>query len=154
MAYDERDRRLLVFGGWKNGWYNDLYALNVAKIVGPSYAITASDPALGQLSGNVPLTISGQGFKDANIKVLFTVGQKPVDAPSKQTLEVPGTFVSETELTCVTPNFEAFGPKECVVQLSIANGDLTTTWIPFNYFLNTRALKSLAFGPGLLREVC
>lgn len=31
--------------------------------------------------------------------------------------------------------------------------DLTTTWIPFQYYLNTRALKSLAYGPGLLPDV-
>jgi len=47
MAYDEKDRRLIVSGGWHNGWFNDLYCLNVAKIVGPSYAITASNPCLG-----------------------------------------------------------------------------------------------------------
>jgi hypothetical protein len=40
-----------------------------------------------------------------------------------------------------------------VIQLQISGGDLTTTWIPFNYFLNTRALKSLAYGPGLLNDV-
>ena len=50
-------------------------------------------------------------------------------------------FVSETELTAVTPNFEAFGPKECVVQLSILGNELTTTFVPFTYF-----------GPGLLKE--
>jgi dynein heavy chain, axonemal len=83
MTYDERDRRLIIYGGWNNGWFNDLYTLNVAKIVGPSYAITASDPALGQLSGNVKLKINGRGFKDVNIRVLFTLGNKPVDAPSK-----------------------------------------------------------------------
>jgi len=46
-----------------------------------------------------------------------------------------------------------FGPKECVIQLAMAADDLTTTWIPFNFYLNTRALKSLAYGPGLLNEV-
>ena len=81
---------------------------------------------------------------------MFTVGNKPVDAITRLTMEVAGNFVSPTELTCVTPNFEIHGPKECVIQLQIAGGDLTTTWIPFNYFLNTRALKSLAYGPGLL----
>ena len=30
---------------------------------------------------------------------------------------------------------------------------MTTTWIPFQYFLNTRSLKSLAYGPGLLKDV-
>ena len=98
MTYDDRERRLIIYGGWNNGWYQDLYTLNVAKIVGPSYAITASEPTLSQLSGNTTLKVSGRGFKDVNIRVLFTQGNKAVDAPSKLTLEVPGTFVSETEI--------------------------------------------------------
>ena len=67
MSYDERERKILIYGGWNNGWFDDLYSLTVAKIVGPSYAITASDPCLGQLSGGVELTINGRGIKDANI---------------------------------------------------------------------------------------
>lgn len=74
MTYDHKDSRLIVFGGWNNGWFNDLYALNVKKIVGPSYAITSIDPCLGQLSGNVPITITGVGFKEATISVFFTNG--------------------------------------------------------------------------------
>jgi hypothetical protein len=35
----------------------------------------------------------------------------------------------------------------------MAGDDLTTTWIPFSYYLNTRAHKSLAYGPGLLPDV-
>jgi len=157
MTYDEKDRRLVIYGGWNNGWYNDLYALNVAKIVGPPYAIVTSDPEMGQLTGNTTLNIQGKGFKDAfaSIKVLFTLGNKPVDAPSKQTLEVEGKFISETQLQCITPSFEVPGTantaKECVVQLSIGSGDLTTTWIPFQYLLNTRAKTSLAYGAGLLK---
>lgn len=67
-------------------------------------------------------------------------------------MDVGGTFVSETEITAVTPNFEAFGPKECTVQLSILGNELTTTYVYYTYFLNTRAYKSLAFGPGILKE--
>lgn len=47
MSYDEKGSRLVVFGGWHNGWLNDLYALDVSKIVGPAYAITGIDPPLG-----------------------------------------------------------------------------------------------------------
>lgn len=72
MAYDHKESRLLVFGGWNMSWHNDLYALNVSKIVGPSYAVTSIEPSLGQLSGNVTISIYGVGFKDANIKVIFT----------------------------------------------------------------------------------
>jgi len=153
MSYDQKSK-LILYGGWNNGWFDDLYTLNVAKIVGPSYAIISSDPALGQVSGNDELVIKGRGFQDQNIRVFFTCGEKPVDNPTKQTLDVPGVYVDETTITCITPNFEAFGPKGCVMQLQISGEDLTTTWIPFQFFLNTRANKSLAFGPGLLENVC
>ena len=105
----------MVFGGWNNGWFDDIHALNVSKIVGPSYAITDIVPHLGQLSGNVHVLIKGVGFKDANIKVIFTCGKTPVDAPGKMSLEVPGTYISETEMSCITPSFESFGPKEAIV---------------------------------------
>ena len=47
MAYDHKESRLLVFGGWSNGWLNDLHALNVGKITGPPYAVTDCIPNLG-----------------------------------------------------------------------------------------------------------
>jgi dynein heavy chain len=114
-SYDNINSRLLIFGGWNNGWLNDFHALAVNKIVGPSYAITEIDPPLGQLSGGSQINIKGQGFKDQSIRVYFTVGKVPVDASTKNTVDVPGTFVSETELTAVTPSFDQFGPKECTV---------------------------------------
>jgi dynein heavy chain len=154
MTYDGRESRLVVFGGWNNGWLDDMYSLNIAKIVGPSYAITSAEPALGQLSGKSKLVIRGQGFKEPNIKVIFTNGNRPVDTFSAKTSkEVSAEFISATEITCLTPSFDDFGPVECVMQVSIAGGDYTTTWIPFHYFLNTRALKSLAYGPGVLGNV-
>lgn len=80
------------------------------------------------------------------------MGKTAVDAPSKNTLDVTGTYVSETEITAITPNFENFGPKECTVQLSILGNELTTTFVHYTYFLNTRSHKSLAFGPGILKD--
>jgi len=101
MSYDQKSK-LILYGGWNNGWYDDLYTLNVAKIVGPSYAIISSDPALGQVSGGDELVIKGRGFQDQNIRVFFTCGEKPVDNPTKQTIEVPGVYVDETTITCIT----------------------------------------------------
>jgi dynein heavy chain len=84
---------------------------------------------------------------------MFTVGNVPVDTVSARvTREMTADYISETEIECNTPNFEDFGPKEAVMQVSCAGGDLTTTWIPFNFFLNTRAIKSLAYGPGILEN--
>ena len=36
--------------------------------------------------------------------------------------------------------------------MSVSGGDLTTTWVPFAYFMNTRAIKSLCYGPGIAME--
>ena len=38
------------------------------------------------------------------------------------------------------------------MRLSIQGGDYTTTMATFSYFMNTRAFKSLAYGPGLREE--
>jgi len=57
------------------------------------------------LSGAVPVTIKGCGFKDQNIRIYFTVGKTPTDFAEKNTQEVSGTFVSETECIAVTPDF-------------------------------------------------
>lgn len=112
MIYDHKDSRLIVFGGWENEWLNDLWSLNVSTIVGPPYAITEIIPALGQLSGNTNVTIKGVGFKDtSNIQVRFLCGKQYVDAS--------GTYISDTELSCITPSFEHIGPKEAEVRLSI-----------------------------------
>jgi dynein heavy chain len=153
MAYDSDDARLIVFGGWNSGWLNDLYTLNVSKIVGPPYAIESIDPPLSQLTGNVPLKITGVGFRDNSPMVYFTVGKTPTDVPSRNSVHVPGVYVSETEMTALSPNFIAHGPREAVVQLSMSSKDLTTTFCDFSFFLNTRAHKSLCFGTGLLPDM-
>ena len=57
ITYDDRLSRMIIFGGWNNGWMNDMYALSVSKIVGPPYAITAIDPPLSQMSGGVLIKI-------------------------------------------------------------------------------------------------
>lgn len=66
-----------------------------------------------------------------------------------------GTYVNETTMTCETPDFTQFAPRfECVVQLQFSSEDLTTTWKPYAFFMNTRAVKSLCYGAGLLEDQC
>jgi dynein heavy chain len=152
MCYDKRDRRLLMYGGWNNSWYGDMYALNVSKIIGPPYAITGSDPDMSQLTGGVKVRIFGRGFKEFGPKVLFTCGDKPVDNSGKNTREVAAQYISETEIECVTPHFGDFMPnfKQAVLQVQLGTDDITTTWTDFSFFLNTRAKNSLCYGPGVL----
>ena len=152
MSYDDNTRRLVVFGGWHNGWLNDLYALDVSKLVGPSYAITSIDPPLGQISGGVPITIKGVGFKSGSCTIYFTPGTVPaLGNASKNAPYATGEVLSDTELTAVTPDFGDKG-NVAIVQLSFSNDDLTTTYQEFNFFLDTKAEKSLCYGPGLLTD--
>lgn len=51
MVYDSDESRLIIFGGWNTGWLNDLYLLNVSKVVGPPYAISSVEPQMAQISG-------------------------------------------------------------------------------------------------------
>ena len=78
VSFDQKESRLLVFGGWNNRWLNDIYALNVSKIVGPAYAVTSMSPMTSQLSGATTVTVCGCGFKDQNIRVFFTAGDMPI----------------------------------------------------------------------------
>ena len=152
MSYDDNNRRLVVFGGWHNGWLNDLYTLDVSKIVGPSYAITSIDPPLGQISGGVPITITGVGFKSGSCTIYFTPGTTPaVGNASRNAPYATGEVQSDTELTALTPPFDDKG-NVAIVQLSFANDDLTTTYAEFHFFLDTKAEKSLCYGPGLLKD--
>ena len=152
MSYDDNNRRLVVFGGWHNGWLNDLYTLDVSKIVGPSYAITSIDPPLGQISGGVPITITGVGFKSGSCTIYFTPGTVPaVGNASKNAPTAQGEVKSDTELVALTPDFGDRG-NVAIVQLSFASDDLTTTYCQFNFFLDTKAEKSLCYGPGLLQD--
>ncbi len=142
MFYDERFNRTVIFGGWSNKWLGDAYALNVGKIVGPDYAIKSMDPDKGQLSGGTKVTIKGIGFAETGSMIVrFQSG--------KQFAEAPATYVSPDELVCTTPSFDQFGPKEVEVKLQRLNEDLSITSCRFSFFKNTRAVKSLAYGPGI-----
>ena len=145
LIFDKNDSRLIVFGGWNGNWLGDLYSLSVAKIVGPPYAVNECEPNLGPLTGRTKIIIKGVGFSETSqINVKFIC--------AKNSTPVPGVFVSETEISCDTPSFEAIGPKEAEIRVSIRGGAYTITSTKFTYFMNTRAQKSLAFGPGLLKE--
>ena len=78
--------------------------------------MTSIEPAVSQLSGGATVTIHGAGFKDKNIRVFFTAGDSPItQVTPNATIEVSGVYVSETELTCETPNFAKFSARNAVV---------------------------------------
>lgn len=147
LIFDKVDSRIIVFGGWNGNWLGDLYSLSVAKIVGPPYAVNECEPSLGPLTGKTKIIIKGVGFFDTsqiNVKFICAKNSKIANA----------TFISETEISCETPTFEDIGPKEAEIRVSFRGGAYTITTSKFTYFMNTRASKSLAYGPGLLKDGC
>ena len=126
----------------------------MSKIVGPSYAITSIDPPLGQISGNMPITITGVGFTQTSCTVYFTPGNAPAVGNAAKSPSCQAVFVSETEITAVTPDFKekGQGQKEAIVQIAFQGQDLSTTYVPFSFFLDTKAEKSVCYGPGLMED--
>lgn len=61
-------------------------------------------------------------------------------------------MVDENTLVCDTPNFDESYPGQSEVRLIAAGHDITITKVHFSYFLNTKADKSVAFGPGVFPE--
>lgn len=54
----------------------------------------------------------------------------------------------------MTPDFSLFGEKrECVVQMEIQGGDMTTTYVNYSFFLDTQPEKTLCYGPGILKDM-
>lgn len=148
MFYDSNESRLVLFGGWSNMWMDDISALSVSLITGPPYAIYDIKPKLGPLTGKTKIFISGDGFIDSgNINIKFLVSNA-----KGLPLEVQGNYISPNEIWCETPNFETFGAKKADVRISINKGDFTITSSNFTYYLNTKADRSIAYGPGLLQE--
>jgi dynein heavy chain len=133
-----------VFGGWSLDWLADLWCLPVGNITGPPYAISHVKPKLGPLTGKTKITISGKGFRDDKITVKFST--------PKGMLEVPGQYMDENTLTCETPSFEQYGPRTAEVKVAIGRQDFTLGFLKFAYFLNTKADKTIAYGPGLLQD--
>jgi len=146
MVYDHRESRLVVFGGWSNRWLNDLWSINVSKIVGPPYSISKITPSLGPITGKTPIAIEGIGFEDnCTIKLYFQCGRQIEEAKEIK-------YVSPSELTAVTPNFTNIGPKESVVRVLMKDGDKSVTSTNFSFYLNTQANKTIALGAGLLGD--
>jgi len=129
MIYDHKDSRLIIFGGWSNDWFGDLWSLNVSQIVGPPYAITDIYPNKGPLTGNTKVKVGGVGFEDVNnIKLVFHCGPG-----AKNSMEVTAEYVSMTEAIAHTPNFTNFGAKEAEIRIEMKGNDPSVTSVFFNY---------------------
>lgn len=143
MAYDAKNSRLLIFGGWADEWLDDVYTLDVGNIVGPPYAITDIQPNTGPITGNTDVVIHGIDFINTpNVVVRF--------GNHKSYLDVQGVYKSQTKITCVTPNSSKLSKGEVDVRISLNNDSFTTTSQKFSFFNVTNGANCIIYGPGVL----
>ena len=143
MAYDSKNSRLLVFGGWSDQWLDDIFTLDVGNVVGPPYAITDMIPDMGPVTGGTEVLLHGIDFVNTT-DVVVRFGTK------RHFVDVVGVFLSQTKLSCVSPDYSKFPPGEVEVRVALDGDSFTTTYQRFSYFSVTNASRSIMFGPGLL----
>ena len=152
MIYYQHSKNLLLFGGWNNEWFGDIYGICVSAIVGPSYSVKSISPNMGRISGNQEITLFGNKLNNGNITVYFILGSKYA--------QTTATLIDDTKLTFMTPVFSdpSFinpgtrfqGTKDCEVYIKIDNEELSTNPIKFSIYYDTNAGKSIFFGPACI----
>ena len=107
-------------------------------------AVSSVMPRGIPLTGGTPIVLRGLRFKQSSlVTVRFTDG--------KREATVSGQYVSETELTCKSPDFTKFGALDVVVRVSIGGEPYTVNECHYSFYANTSAKRCMAFGPGLLQ---
>ena len=151
LTYSDSTRNLFVFGGWANKWHRDMWSIDAGPYVGPPYNMEAVEPVTGPIIGGTTLRLTGVGFKPGRgLKVKFQGG-------AFGEASAFASYVSETEMTVLTPDMSQFlrmpgqdNLRVVNVALSI-NDDLNTIYpIMFKIFTLTDASNSLSFGPALM----
>lgn len=142
VIYHKTQKSLIIFGGWNNEWYDDLFSLSVSTVVGPLYSITGLEPQMGRISGGQNIRVFGSKLAAGNIQVYFIYGNKYKSQNAN--------YISDTEAELTTPNFNELGPKDVEVRISIDGDELSTNPANFTIYLDTKADKSIFFGPACL----
>lgn len=142
IVLDTANNRILVFGGWANRWFSDLYVLQVGEIIGPPYAISSIEPSSGPITGNTKVTIGGYKFNAPSATVRFAVAKGYAD--------VIGSVVSSTRIEVTAPNFEKYGSLQSEVRVSLSGAAYTNVCTTFKFHSVTIASKTVAFGPSII----
>ena len=146
LAYDKEEDQILLFGGWANRWFDDLYTLDVAEIVGPPYAVSTISPTTGAITGNTTVALEGYNFRGSAASVRFAV--------AKGYCDVQGTVVDEHTISVETPNFEKYGASLAEVRVCLPGQSYTNSATAFKFHSVTSADQTVAFGPALMPAVC
>ncbi|OQR88006.1 dynein heavy chain [Achlya hypogyna] len=142
MVYDPVAYKLVLFGGWANRWFGDVYVLHVNEIVGPPYSVASIAPAAGPITGNTRVKVHGFNFTGSSATVRFAV--------SKGFLDVQGQVLGPTVVQVVTPNFDKYGPLPTEVRVALPGDSYTNIATSFKFHSVTSAPKSVGYGPCLM----
>jgi dynein heavy chain, axonemal len=146
IVYDSKGSRIILFGGWANRWFGDLFVCKVSDVVGPPYSITTITPVLGPITGSTQCTIHGTGFKSGGSQAIVRL------ASLKGFVEVKGEVVSDSEIVFETPSFEKYGALDVEGRVGVGGKSLTNSSVPFSYFSVASCSTTVCFGPACLNE--
>lgn len=146
IVYDSKGSRLILFGGWANRWFGDLFVCKVSDVVGPPYSITTITPILGPITGSTQCTIHGTGFKSCGSQAIVRL------ASLKGFVEVSGEVVSDSEIIFETPSFEKYGALDVEGRVGVGGKSLTNSSVPFSYFSVASCSTTVCFGPACLND--
>jgi len=144
IVYDPRGSRIIVFGGWANRWYGDLFVCKVADVVGPPYSIDSINPNMGPITGATKCEIKGMGFKSGGNQAMVRF------ACMKGHIEAPGDVLNDNTISFETPNFEKYGAQVVEGRVGVGGKSLTNSTVSFSYFSVTSCDTTLCFGPGCI----
>jgi dynein heavy chain len=100
---------------------------------------------MGRISGGQQVQIFGSKLSPGNISVFFIYGNNN----AKQATAI---YISDTELNLITPEFSGLGAREVDVRIRIGEDELSTNPLNFTIYLDTKADKTIFFGPGCLES--
>jgi dynein heavy chain, axonemal len=146
MVYDAESSRLILFGGWSDFWLNDVHVLNVGQVVGPPYTILSLSPSFGAVTGGTEIIITGIDF--VNVEDIVVRFGNSDQAGSY--IDVPGTFLSTSSISCISPSLPKSVNRSVAVRVSFNHLPFTNSKHMFSIFSVTSAQNSVAFGVGLL----